>query len=97
VRYRTRQVEVEAFEFNGSIGSAEALAARFPQAIFIGRNGMGEYDGRVIMHTPGGPVNVSSGEFVIVEPGSAGLSVCNHIVFNQKYERVVSAPAEAIT
>ena len=93
MKYRTRIVEVEAHEFTGSIASAEALAAKFNQAIFIGRNGSGEYDGRVIMHTPGGPVNVSAGNWIIEEPGGAGLSVHNHIVFNQKYERVV--PAEA--
>lgn len=97
MRYRTKTIEVEAFEFTGSIASAEALAARFPQAIFIGRNGMGDYDGRVIMQTPGGPVNVTANSYVIVEPANAGLSLCNHIAFGQKYERVVAAPAEATT
>lgn len=97
MRYRTKSIEVEAFEFTGTIASAEQLAERFPHAIFIGRNGMGQYDGRVIMQTPGGPVNVAAGEFIVVEPGGSGLSVSNHIVFNQKYERVVPAPVEAVT
>jgi flagellar basal body rod protein FlgF len=96
VRYKTKTIEVEAHEFNGTVASGEQLAARFPQAIYVGRNGTGDYDGRLIMQTNGGPVNVPPESFIVVE-GDGGLTVLNHIAFNAKYERVVTAPTEATT
>ena len=92
MRYKTKTIEVEAYEFTGTVASAENLVARYRNAIFMGQDGVGRYDGRLIVQTPGGPVNVTAGEFIVEEPGGA-LTIHNHITFNQKYERVVMPAA----
>lgn len=91
MRYRTKTIEVQAFEYNGSIGIAEQIQSRFPQAVFIGKNGLGDFDGRLIVQTANGPLNCGAGDFVIQEPDGS-LSVMNRIAFGAKYERLVEAP-----
>lgn len=92
MRYRTKSVEVEAYEFTGTIASAEQLAARFPQAAYIGRNGVGEYDGRMILQTANGPTNLNATDVVIVE-ADGSLTVSTLTAFTAKYERVIQPGA----
>ncbi len=87
MRYRAKQVEIEAFEFTGTIASGERLVEMFPHAIVLGRNGLGEYDGRMILQTNDGPTNVHEGNFV-VKLVDGSLSKMNPIEFNSKYDRV---------
>lgn len=94
MRYRTKTIEVEAHEFTGSEASATQLSTRFPQAVILGKNGVGQYDGRVIVHTGAGPMNAHAGSYVVVE-ADGSLTVTNAPAFVAKYERVVAAPAEA--
>lgn len=96
MRYRTKSVEVEAYEFTGTIASAEQLQRRFPQAVVIGHNGVGDYDGRVIVHSQAGPMNLHANNYLVVE-SDGSLTILHHIAFAAKYERVVEAPAEATT
>lgn len=89
MRYRTKPVEVEAYEFTGTIASAEQLAARFPQAAFIGKNGVGDYDGRMVVQTANGPTNLHAGDFVVVAKEGGSISIMGADAFNTQYERVV--------
>ena len=96
MRYKTKTVEVEAYEFTGTIASAEQLQQRFPQAVVIGKNGVGEYDGRVIVHSQAGPMNLHANNFVVVEQDGS-LTLLHHLAFEAKYMRVVEPPVEATT
>ncbi len=91
MRFKTKPIEIEAFEYTGDVSAALAWSAEVSPGISAGTYlyGVGrDEDPQLKIHTLEGDMHVSRGDWVI--KGLKGeFYPCKPDVFAQKYERVV--------
>jgi hypothetical protein len=84
-RYRKKPVVVDAWQFDGSLASAEELSSLDYNVTFL--RGNSDDDLRVLVFTPEGLMTVSQGDWVI--KGVKGeFYPCKPDIFEATYERV---------
>ena len=92
-RFRSKPVEIEAVQFNPTVGLPMASAPSWlVQDMLAGRAKYeppeGDQPATMLLYTANGPVVAQVGDWIIREPSGIGCYPCKAGVFAAKYEAI---------